>query len=80
MCPDHKRRVRVAFPEEVAYGPAMEVLVEVRAALSPSGHRAPAHVPSGAALLAVRLSEEARGIRGLDVLRRSVDRAPPVLG
>lgn len=38
----------------------------------------PAHVPSGAALLAVELSEEARGIRGLDVLRRSVDRAPPV--
>jgi hypothetical protein len=39
----------------------------------------PSHVPSGAALLAVRLSEEARGIRGLDLLHRSVDRAPPVL-
>jgi hypothetical protein len=38
----------------------------------------PAHVPSGAALLALELSEAARGIRGLDVLRRSVDRAPPV--
>lgn len=38
----------------------------------------PSHVPSGAALLAIELSEEARGIRGLDVLRRSVDRAPPV--
>ncbi|WP_460737812.1 hypothetical protein [Nocardioides ginkgobilobae] len=37
----------------------------------------PSHVPSGAALLALRLSEEARGIRGLDLLRRSVDRAPP---
>ncbi|WP_167880506.1 hypothetical protein [Nocardioides guangzhouensis] len=37
----------------------------------------PSHVPSGAALLALRLSEEARGIKGLDVLRRSVDRAPP---
>jgi hypothetical protein len=37
----------------------------------------PSHVPTGAALLAVRLSQEARGIRGLDVLRRSVDRAPP---
>lgn len=37
----------------------------------------PSHVPTGAALLALRLSEEARGIRGLDVLRRSVDRAPP---
>ena len=38
----------------------------------------PAHVLSGATLLAVELSEEARGITGLDVLRRSVDRAPPV--
>jgi hypothetical protein len=37
----------------------------------------PSHVPSGATLLALELSEEARGIRGLDVLRRSVDRAPP---
>jgi hypothetical protein len=37
----------------------------------------PFHVPSGAALLALELSEIARGIRGLDVLRRSVDRAPP---
>lgn len=40
--------------------------------------RGPAHVPSGAVLLAVRLSEEARGIRGLDTLRRSIDRAPPL--
>jgi hypothetical protein len=39
--------------------------------------RLPSHVPSGAALLALQLAEEARGIRGLDVLRRSVDRAPP---
>ena len=37
----------------------------------------PSHVPTGAVLLALRLSEIARGIRGLDVLRRSVDRAPP---
>jgi hypothetical protein len=37
----------------------------------------PLHVLSGPALLAVRASEEARGIHGLDVLRRSVDRAPP---
>ena len=50
-----------------------------------SGHRGeqqratrePSHVPSGAALLALELSDIARGIRGLDVLRRSVDRAPP---
>lgn len=37
----------------------------------------PGHLLSGAALLAVLLSEQARGIRGLDVLRRIVDRAPP---
>ena len=37
----------------------------------------PSHVPTGAALLALELSREARGVRGLDVLRRSVDRAPP---
>ncbi|CAB4942910.1 unannotated protein [freshwater metagenome] len=54
----------MAFPCEIAYGPAMEVMVGAL---------------SGAVLLAVRLSEEARGIRGLDVLRRSVDRAPPVV-
>jgi hypothetical protein len=39
--------------------------------------RLPDHLPSGAALLAIQLGEEARGIKGLDVLRRSVDRAPP---
>ena len=64
LCPAHKRRPRVAFPCEIAYGPAMDVMVGAL---------------SGAVLLAVRLSEEARGIRGLDVLRRSVDRAPPVV-
>lgn len=40
----------------------------------------PGLVPTGAALAALRLSEEARGLRGLDVLRRSVDRAPPAAG
>ena len=51
----------------------------VTASLSAPAERChmPSHVPSGAALLALELSEEARGIRGLDVLRRSVDRAPP---
>ena len=55
--------------------------VEACAVTTPStpveGGHMPSHVPSGAALLALRLSEEAHGIRGLDVLRRSVDRAPP---
>lgn len=34
-------------------------------------------VVSGGALLALRMSLRARGLRGLDVLRRSQDRAPP---
>ena len=33
---------------------------------------------SGGALLALRMSLRARGLRGLDMLRRSQDRAPPV--
>lgn len=37
----------------------------------------PSHVPSGPALLALELQRRARGIRGLDVLRRFLDRAPP---
>ena len=49
----------------------------VLVAAAPDLAHLPSHVPSGAALLALELSEEARGIRGLDVLRRSVDRAPP---
>jgi hypothetical protein len=35
------------------------------------------HVVSGGELLALRMSLRARGLRGLDVLRRSQDRAPP---
>jgi hypothetical protein len=50
----------------------------VVAMMTPDRTCVPSHVPSGPALLAVALSEEARGMRGLDVLRRSVDRAPPV--
>jgi hypothetical protein len=55
----------------------MEAQIVIEAAVPDRAHL-PSHVPSGAALLAIELSEEARGIRGLDVLRRSVDRAPPV--
>jgi hypothetical protein len=55
----------------------MEAQVGTMAAAAPASARMPSHVPSGAALLALELSEEARGITGLDVLRRSVDRAPP---
>ena len=60
----------------VAMVQSMITRVEGWALPEPSGLLA--HVLSGAALLAVALSEEARGIRGLDTLRRSVDRAPPV--
>ena len=55
----------------------MEANMEIESATADRSYL-PSHVPSGAALLAIELSEEARGIRGLDVLRRSVDRAPPV--
>jgi hypothetical protein len=34
---------------------------------------------SGGMLLALALNRRARGLRGLDVLRRSQDRAPPQL-
>jgi hypothetical protein len=64
---------RLAFVEVVAYGAQMN---EHRATTQ-TVTREPSHVPSGAVLLALELSEIARGIRGLDVLRRSVDRAPP---
>ena len=56
----------------------MEANLELESAMTSDRSYLPSHVPSGAALLAIELSEEARGISGLDVLRRSVDRAPPV--
>ncbi|MCP3420878.1 hypothetical protein [Nocardioides pinisoli] len=55
----------------------MQGMRQRRRVTADEGPRVPSHVPTGAVLLAVRLSEEARGVRGLDVLRRSVDRAPP---
>jgi len=57
------------------YGHGMEHEAEMRGRRPAAA--VPPHVLTGAALLAVRACEEARGIRGLDVLRRSVDRAPP---
>ena len=49
-----------------------------RDAGAPCGPRAAA-VPalSGGMLLALAMNRRARGLRGLDVLRRSQDRAPP---
>lgn len=55
----------------------MEALLVATSSAPAERCHLPSHVPSGAALLALALSEEARGISGLDVLRRSVDRAPP---
>ncbi|WP_147332065.1 hypothetical protein [Geodermatophilus marinus] len=48
------------------------------AAVVPAG--SPVHCPppvTGRGLLALAMSLRARGLRGLDVLRRSQDRAPP---
>jgi hypothetical protein len=57
----------------------MEAVVVAGRSLVGDREHLPSHVPSGPALLALELSREARGIRGLDVLCRSVDRAPPCL-
>jgi hypothetical protein len=46
----------------------------------PPGFRIPVVVPaalSGGMVLALAMNRRARGLRGLDVLRRSQDRAPP---
>lgn len=69
--------VPLEFRRNVAMVHDMEANMEIGLATADRSYL-PSHVPSGAALLAIELSEEARGIRGLDVLRRSVDRAPPV--
>jgi hypothetical protein len=51
----------------------------LRAAGSPPGSRAAVPALSGGMLLALAMNRRARGLRGLDVLRRSQDRAPPQL-
>jgi hypothetical protein len=43
----------------------------------PSGFRIAAAPLSGGMVLALAMNRRARGLRGLDVLRRSQDRAPP---
>ena len=50
-----------------------------RDAGSPPGSAVAATTPalSGGMLLALAMNRRARGLRGLDVLRRSQDRAPP---
>ncbi|UMG92754.1 hypothetical protein [Nocardioides sp. TF02-7] len=56
----------------------MEAYICARRAAPAAGCRMPSHLPLGAVLLALLLGEESRGVAGLDVLRRSVDRAPPL--
>jgi hypothetical protein len=48
---------------------------------SPPGFRIATALPalSGGMVLALAMNRRARGLRGLDVLRRSQDRAPPQL-
>jgi hypothetical protein len=49
------------------------------AAAFPPGSRIAVPALSGGMLLALAMNRRARGLRGLDVLRRSQDRAPPQL-
>jgi hypothetical protein len=50
-----------------------------RDAGSPPGSRAGVPALTGGMLLALAMNRRARGLRGLDVLRRSQDRAPPLV-
>jgi hypothetical protein len=57
---------------------AVGVITSLSAVASPPGFRIPAAPAlSGGMLLALAMNRRARGLRGLDVLRRSQDRAPP---
>jgi hypothetical protein len=56
----------------------MDVFTSHATAGSPPGpRRDPEPALSGGMLLALAMNRRARGLRGLDVLRRSQDRAPP---
>jgi hypothetical protein len=72
--PSRRTKLATGMPPPVdsARGPAMAPTFETRKVTA-----GPSHVPTGAVLLAIELSQFARGVRGLDVLRRSVDRASP---
>lgn len=60
----------------------MDVCTFSAAASSPPGVPVPGPAPalSGGMRLALAMNRRARGLRGLDVLRRSQDRAPPTVG
>jgi hypothetical protein len=59
----------------------MEAFVSRSAGVAPPGLSRPraesAPAMSGGMLIALAVNRRARGLRGLDVLRRSQDRAPP---
>ncbi|MBN1092084.1 hypothetical protein JKP75_05595 [Blastococcus sp. TML/M2B] len=59
----------------------MHALASAAAPSSPPGVPTTGAAPAltGGMLLALALNRRARGLRGLDVLRRSQDRAPPQL-
>jgi hypothetical protein len=70
--------VLVPAPGPVGMGVvAMGVSTSGSAAVPPPGSRIAGRRLSGGMLLALAMNRRARGLRGLDVLRRSQDRAPP---
>jgi hypothetical protein len=70
--------VLVPAPWPVGMGVvAMGVSTSGSAVVPAPGSRIAARRISGGMLLALAMNRRARGLRGLDVLRRSQDRAPP---
>jgi hypothetical protein len=70
--------VLVPAPGPVGMGVvAMGVSTSGSAVVPPPGSRIAARRLSGGTLLALAMNRPARGLRGLDVLRRSQDRAAP---
>jgi hypothetical protein len=72
----------LTFAGHLGYGAEDDVTTIAESGVVPVQHAEVARpciplVLPGGALLALAMSLRARGLRGLDVLRRSVDRAPP---
>jgi hypothetical protein len=73
--------VPVTVPGAAEGVAVVDVFVSRSAAVFPGPWppRAEAPAMSGGMLIALAMNRRARGLRGLDVLRRSQDRAPPQL-
>jgi hypothetical protein len=73
--------VPVSVPGRAEGVVVVDPLVSETVAGSPPGHLRPraesAPAMSGGMLIALAVNRRARGLRGLDILRRSQDRAPP---